>query len=178
MNINLKQLEVTEFQLDDHTFYVKPFPAMKSASISTDVAKVIGPVIGGLFTAIRPGANTNSAENLLSAIDPQKAVSVLGTAFSSLDGEEMERIIRRLLLDYGNVSLSGPYTENRVKPLDMDAINEVFCYNAQDIFVLCWDVINLNFKGFFGKLRLQFGNLSDNTEEETTAESSVMAPLT
>lgn len=178
MNINLKQLETTQYVVGDHTFYVRPFPAMKCANISADVAKVIGPAIGGLFSLVGTGANLNSAESLLASIDPKKAVAVVGNALGSLDGDEMERIIRRLLLDYNNVSLSGPYTDNKVKPLDLDAINEVFCYNAQDIFVLCWDVINLNFKGFFGKLRLQFGDLTENTEQETETASSVMANLT
>ena len=90
----------------------------------------------------------------------------------------MERIIRRLLLDYNNVSLSGPFTDHKVKPLDMDAINEVFCYNAQDIFVLCWDVINLNFRGFFGRLKLQFGDLSENSETEKGTMLSDMESLT
>lgn len=169
----LKRLESTQFDIGEYSFYVTPFPAMKSAGIAADVAKVIGPALGGIFSIVGTGGNGKTdAEGILSGIDPQKAVTVLGEALSSLDGDEMERIIGRLLIDYNNVNVSGPFTEFKAVRMNRDTFDEVFCCEAQNIFVLCWDVINLNYKSFFKNIALQFGNQTESTESLTTSATA------
>lgn len=175
----MKQTEKKEFLVCGHSFFVNKFPAMKSASISADLAKVIGPAIGGLFSLIGTGEqgrkSDGDANGILDGIDPKDAVSVIGSSLGTLDGDEMERIIKRLLLDYNNISVSGPVTEGKVKPLDLDLFNEIFCGETQDIFVLCWDVINLNFQSFFKNIGRQFG---DQIASMENLNSSDMASST
>ncbi|MBE6725093.1 MAG: hypothetical protein E7576_07890 [Ruminococcaceae bacterium] len=172
----LKRTESTQFDIGEYSFYVTPFPAMKSAGIAADVAKVIGPALGGFISLVGGnGTEEANADNLLAGIDSQKAVSVIGEALSSLNGDEMERIISRLLLDNNNVSVSGPYTDFKAVRMNREAFDEVFCCEAQNIFVLCWDVINLNYKSFFKNIALQFGNQTESTESLTT---SAMESLT
>lgn len=164
MNINLKQQEVSEYTIGEYTFYVKPFSAMKSVNISADLTKTIGPAVGGIFSLLGSVAGEDNpggdVESVLSRIDPQKAVTVLREALTTLDGDDLERVVRRLLIDYHNVSVSGPMTEDKAVPMDMNIFNDVFCCETQNIYLLCWDVINLNFGSFFGDMKLRFGDLT------------------
>lgn len=169
----MKQTEKKEFIIGEYSFFVNKFPAMKSASISADLAKVIGPAVGGLFSLIGTGDQNGDTEegvqSILSGIDPKKAVSVLGSAFGALDGDEVERILKRLLIDYRNISVSGPATNGKVAPMDLDLFNEIFCGETQDIFVLCWDVINLNFQSFFKNIGLRFGGQIASMENQISS---------
>ena len=67
--------------------------------------------------------------------------------------------MKKLLVDHKNVSVEGEATGGDVKQLTLDLANEVFCGEIQDMYILCWEVIKLNFGGFFKKLGAQSGNL-------------------
>jgi hypothetical protein len=82
-------------------------------------------------------------------------VSGFSTALSSLSGDKLEMVMRKLLVQHRNISvqLDG---EKETVVLDKDTADEAFCGSAEDMFVLAFEVIQANFKGFFGKI----GNLS------------------
>lgn len=59
--------------------------------------------------------------------------------------------MKKLLIDNKNVSVESEATDGQVKVLDYDIANEVFCGDVQDMYILCFEVIRLNFKGFSRK---------------------------
>ena len=61
--------------------------------------------------------------------------------------------------------------------LDQDTANEVFCGEIQDMFLLMWYVIQVNFSGFFKKLAARFG-LDGDLLKETAATSNTTLDLT
>ena len=68
--------------------------------------------------------------------------------------------MKKLLITYENVIVELPVEdEDGVKTgeyeqeiLDMDIVNEIFCGDVQDMFILAFYVIRLNFNGFFKRL--------------------------
>lgn len=169
----MKQMEVTEYTIGDYTFYVKPFPAFVAANISAELAKVIAPILG----AIAPLFGGLNEDVGLSDVKAEDAGNALGSAFSNLSAEEFDSLLKKLLITNKNVSVCGPLTEGATKQLDMEMANEIFCGDVQNMFVLCFYVISLNYKGFFKKLGSRFGNLTQLMAEKT-AVSSDMESLT
>ena len=51
--------------------------------------------------------------------------------------------------------------------LDMDLVNEIFCGEVQDMFILAFYVIRLNFNGFFKKLAGRFGKAGEALVKKT-----------
>lgn len=165
---SLKQMEVSEFTIGEYTFYIKKFPAFYCANISAELTKVVTPVIGGLAPIIG-GLNEGFD---LSHIKIESAIPAVTQAFAQLDGDQVEHILNRLLIERKNVSLSGPITDGAVKPLTMDVANEVFCGGIDEMFILCWHVINCNFGDFFSKIGARFGLRIGNTETPVQLNST------
>lgn len=155
----MKQLETTQKVIGENTFYIRPFPAFVAAGLSADLAALISPLIGGLASLV-----VNDAENVMD-MDAEKALPAVSEAFASLSGDKVESLITRLLVKYDNISVQGPDTGNEAKRMNMDLANEVFCGEVQDMYLLCFEVIRLNFKGFFKKLGDRFGNLQGILEK-------------
>lgn len=151
----MKQLEVTPKKIGEAIFYIKPFPAFTAANISGELANVIAPLFGGLATALGGSKNTEDLMNM----EIDDAMPAISNAFSGLSGEKFERLMKKLLIDSKNISVECEATEGETKLLTYDLANEVFCGEVQDMYILCFEVIKLNFNGFFKKLGTQFGNL-------------------
>ena len=170
----MKQLEVTQKQIGDAMFYIKPFPAFTAANISGELANVIAPLFGGIATAL---GGSNKTDDIMS-MEIDEAMPAISNAFSGLSGEKFERLMKKLLIDSKNISVECEATDGETKLLTYDLANEVFCGEVQDMYILCFEVIRLNFKGFFKKLGARFGNLqgliqtvvpsSTNGESSTT----------
>ena len=158
MNAN-KQLETTEKVIGENTFYIRPFPAFVAAGLSGDLAALVAPMLGGLASLIG-----DSNENVMD-VEAEKAVPALTSAFATLSGDKVESLLTKLLIKHENISVSGPETDGEVKRLNTELANEVFCGEVQDMYVLCFEVIRLNFKGFFKKLGDRFGNLQGLLEK-------------
>ena len=47
------------------------------------------------------------------------------------------------------------------KPLTEDLVNERFCGDVQDMYILAFHVIRINYGGFFGKLGTQSGKVAE-----------------
>lgn len=167
----MKQTTFVEKTIGENKFFIRPFPAFVAANISGELAAVIGPMLSGISglignldtSSIAAGKNENF--NIMDA-DIDKALPSFTNAFSSLSGEKFERLMKKLLIINDNISVEGPCTQNTVKRLDLDLANEVFCGDVQDMFILCFEVIKVNFGGFFKKFGLLFGNLQGLSQTE------------
>lgn len=153
----MKQMEITMKKIGDTKFYIAPFPAFTSARISGNLASVIAPILGG-FAPMLKGVDGNNTEDIMSK-DMDEMLPVLTDAFSHLEGEKLESLMKQLLIDYKNISYEDE--DGETEQLTFDAANEIFCGEMQDMFILCWEVIKLNFSGFFKKISSQSGNLPD-----------------
>ena len=85
-------------------------------------------------------------------IDAGKAAAAIASSVT-IDGNKMEKLIQKFLLGgHITVELEDDDGEPEGCRLDMDLLNEIFCGEVQDMFILCFYVIRINFSGFFGKL--------------------------
>lgn len=148
----MKLLEVTEKRIGENTFYLKRFPAFTAANLSGELSALIAPMLTALAPLV--GEKTTDVMNL----DMDKVAPALTSAFSSLSGDKFESLMKKLLIDSRNISVDNPET-GRTEILTMDLANELFCGDVQDMFLLCFEVIRVNYGGFFRKLGAQFGDL-------------------
>ena len=176
----MKQMEVHEKQIGQNTFYIRPFPAISAAVISGTLTSILGPVIGELGPIIDSAlSGKGSIEDVkLEDIEIGSALPAIGAALSHLDGEQIESLIRKLLIDSGNVSVSGPDTQNSTVLLSLDVLNEVFCGELQDMIELCLAVIKVNYSGFFTKLLTRYGSQLETTGKKAKSQSGAGSTLT
>lgn len=153
----LKQVEPVIEKVGGVKFYITPFSAFKAANLTGELASVLAPLLGAFAPLI-----AESSEGLMD-VDVNKAASALSGA-SAISGDKMEVLMKKLLLG-GHIKAEVENEDGEIEPttLDMDLANEIFCGEVQDMFILCFYVIRLNFNGFFKKI----GTLSG---EEGSAE--------
>lgn len=164
----MKRMDVTEKRIGENVFYLKPFPAFTAANISGELAALITPMVSGLAPLL--GGKATAAD--IMSVELEDAAPAITGAFSSLSGDKVERLMRKLLIDNKNISVDNP-ENGRTEILSMDLANEIFCGEVQDMFLLCFEVIKINFGGFFKKLGAQFGDLQGLTETETPSSVSM-----
>ena len=159
----MKQMEVAEKKIGENTFYIKPFPAFVAVNISGELASVVTPLLGGIAALVGgkvgDGGSADGGDKNIMDVDVEDAMPVLTSAFSSISGDKFERLMKKLLVDHKNISVVCEATDGKVEPLNYDLANEVFCGDVQDMYILCFEVIRLNFKGFFSKIGDRFGDL-------------------
>ncbi len=161
--MSVKQMEVTEKKIGDATFYIRPFPAFVAANISGELSALIAPMLGGIAPLIGGAKVDENGVADLMDMQIEDALPAFSNAFSSLSGDKFERLMKQLLINHENISVECETTEGEVKRLTYDLANEVFCGEVQDMFILCFEVIRINFKGFFKKLGNRFGLLQKIT---------------
>lgn len=133
--------------INENTFYIYPFGAMKSANLSGEITALLTPLIASLAPAL-------ASDKKLMDLDVNDIAPQIGKAFGALSGDMIEGLIRKLILD-NNVGVLKTGADDAVW-LTEQVADEVFCTNAQDMFILAFYVIKANYSGFFAK----FGNLS------------------
>lgn len=140
----MKQHEVkSEKEINGVTFYIRPFPGWTSMEVHGELAASLLPLLA-------PIAGNNSEGDVLD-ID----ISSFTKAMSSLSGKKLVTIFKSLITDHKNISVE---TESGVKLLDNDLSNEIFCGELQDMFILAWEVIRVNFPSIFEKAGSLFGS--------------------
>lgn len=164
----MKRMDVTEKRIGENVFYLKPFPAFTAANISGELAALITPMVSGLAPLF--GGNATAAD--IMSVELEDAAPAITGAFSSLSGDKVERLMKKLLIENRNISVDNP-ENGKTEILSMDLANEIFCGEVQDMFLLCFEVIKINFGGFFKKLGAQFGDLQGLTETETPSSVSM-----
>lgn len=164
----MKRMDVTEKRIGENVFYLKPFPAFTAANISGELAALITPMVSGLAPLL--GGKATAAD--IMSVELEDAAPAITGAFSSLSGDKVERLMKKLLIENRNISVDNP-ENGKTEILSMDLANEIFCGEVQDMFLLCFEVIKINFGGFFKKLGAQFGDLQGLTETETPSSVSM-----
>lgn len=169
----MKQLEAIEKVIGDSTFYIRPFPAFTAANISGDLAALVTPMLGALVPLVTGEGSKGKNTGDIMDVEVEDALPALSDAFSGLSGDKFERLMKKLLVDYKNISVESPGITTKVMVMDLDLANEVFCGEVQDMYILCWEVIKINFRGFFKKIGAQFGGLQEALQKMTpTSENT------
>ena len=84
-------------------------------------------------------------------VDAGKAAEAMANC-TAIDGDKLEKLMKKLLLGgHITVEFTNEDGEPEGERLNEDLANEIFCGDVQDMFVLCFHVIKLNFNGFFKK---------------------------
>jgi hypothetical protein len=149
----MKQFDVKATRvLNGGTFFIRPFPAFVSANLSGEIASLIMPALA----AVVPSAGGKTPEGGVLDMDVKDAAPAL----ASINGDRVESLLKKLLVKHRNISveLAG---EREAQPLTEDLANDLFCGDAQDMFILAFDVVRVNFSGFFTKIGGPFGALTD-----------------
>lgn len=158
--IQLRQITPEIFDIGDVKYYITPFPAFTAANISGELASVLTPILSALIP-LADGLDTNSERKLgLGDIDVSKAANVISNC-SEIDGNKIERLMEKLLISGNVVAEFEDEDSGKIKQekLSKDLANELFCGNVQDMYILCFQVIKINFNGFFKR----FAALSGKT---------------
>lgn len=152
----LKQMESETHEVGGRNYYIIPFGAFKAANLSGEIASVLAPALGAL-TPILMSHSGENAEETFDNINPNEVASAVASC-SSIDGDAIERLLKKLLLG-GNVSVEMIDDEGNsdIKRLTEDLANEVFCGNVQNMFVLAFYVIKMNYRDFFVSIPNQLG---------------------
>ena len=169
----MKQLTPIVKEIGDTKYYIRPFPAFTAANMTGDLANVATPMLAAI-APIAVKALGSEDKKVLDADIAEMAPSLQG-AFSGLSGDKLEHLCRKLLVEHQNISVVPP-GETSPKLLNKDLANEVFCGDIQDMFILMWYVIQVNFGGFFKNLAARFG--LDGDLLKRVQNTSVTAPLT
>lgn len=160
----MKQMEPIREKVGGYEFYITPFAAFKAANLTGELASVLAPLLGVLAPLV------TGSEGLMDVDVSQAAQALSGC--TAINGDKLETLMRKLLLG-GHIVVEMPNDNGEYEPerLDMDIANEIFCGEVQDMFVLCFHVIKLNFNGFFKRLTNQSG------KEELVKEKTPRAIL-
>ncbi len=158
-----------EVTVGENKFYIRPFPAFKAVNLSAEVVKLLAPVTGPILNAIDTKGGLESAID--KDLDLDKALPEFTKALGNLDGDDCEKLLRRLIIEPKTIAVD--YNDN-VVPLTEDVLNEIFALNTQNIFVLAFHVIKVNYGGFFTSLGTRFGSLAEKfkkTQNSTPTEN-------
>ena len=154
----MKQHEVKhERELSGNTFFVRPFGAFKAANMSGDILALLTPILAGVAPIVA-GAELQGDNISILDMDAEKAAPHLANAMSGINGDKVEALLRKLLIQYKNISVQVE-GEDDAQLLTADLADEVFCGDTQDMFILAFDVIKVNYSGFFKRLGGQFGGV-------------------
>ena len=173
MNFVNKQMEPAVQQIGSNTFYIYPFPAFVSANLSGEIIALLTPMIASIASVV--GENKNEEKSIMDMEINEVAPHIVG-AFSSLSGDKVERLLRKLLLA-NNIGVL-PDGESDAKWLNEDICNMLFCGSTQDMFILAFYVIKVNYAGFFEKIESLPGSAKDILREKMETVFPNMAPLT
>ncbi len=168
----IKQMEPTKIMIGEVEFAIYPFGAMQAANLSGELGKFFGPMIAGLA----PLVLGDSDSDVLSA-DLKDVMPFVTTAFSTLDGDNVEKLLRKLLITGKNVSCQYREDNGEVvqSVLNQELIDSIFCKNIDGLYRLAYEVINVNFSGFFKKLLAQSG--AQNLKETILSKMGNTEPL-
>jgi hypothetical protein len=142
--MKLKQVEPKTERIGDNKYYITPFPAFKAANLTGELASVLAPLLSGLTSLTTDGS--------LMDVDATKAADALANS-ANISGDKLEQLMKKLLIG-GHIAVEFENENGDIERqrLDMDLANELFCGDVQDMFILCFYVIRLNFNGFFEKV--------------------------
>ncbi|TZE83535.1 phage tail assembly chaperone [Calorimonas adulescens] len=151
----MKQFEPKQVTIGGNVFYIFPFPAFKASNLSGELAALAIPLLGSLapFLGVK---KPDGSETSLLDIDVEDAAPAIAGAFNSISGDKVESLMKKLLITGKNITVELEDGEEPQR-LTEDLANELFCGEVQNMFILAFEVIRVNFAGFFRKLGGQSG---------------------
>ena len=164
----MKQFEPKNVEVNGYNFYIYPFPAFKAANMSGELVSVLGPALSGI-ASLYGGDADKEGSNLLD-IDVEKSAPAIAGAFSSVSGDKIEGLLRKLLISGRNITVD---IEDETVYLTEDYLNEIFCGSVESMYILAFHVIKANFGGFFKKFKNLSGiveKISKMTADQTSTE--------
>lgn len=158
----MKLHESTQVTISGNHFYIFPLPAFAAANLSGDILSLLAPVISGIAPAMTSSSPETNVEEILPSIS---------TAFNALSGDRLETLLRKMLIDGKRITVETEDNPDGAR-LDQDLINELFCGNVQDMYILAYHVIRVNYSGFFKKLSSRFGGVIKRMAAQTPSDST------
>lgn len=167
----VKMMQPTEQKIGGNTFYIYPLPAFTAANLSADVISLLAPLVSGIAGAVAARSQDDGMEEskVLMDMDVSEVAPYIAGAFSSLSAEKTEQLLRNLLMNK-NVAVKHEGSQD-VDYLTEDKCNEIFCGNVQNMFVLAFHVIKVNYSDFFESIGSRSGSVK-------TAVMSMISPGT
>jgi len=162
----MRQSDVAkERELNGHIFYIRPFFSFTAANLSGEVSSFILPIVSAVLPAV---VADDKEDTSFADIGIDVAVPAMTQAAATMSGDRLESLLKKLLTKHGNISVQLVGKESAER-LTEDLANNIFVSDVQDMFVLAYDVIRVNFNGFFEKLASLFGErLKDLAEKVKT----------
>lgn len=159
-------LKKNEVHVGGATFYVAPFPVFTSARITAMLAKVVSPVIGSIIVLLGGDEEEEEGDGVLVTSDLDSAMQAFASAMGTLNPADFERLMRELLVNSRNIVWANE--ENREgEILTEDDLNALFAGDVQNMYILAYNVLKTNFRGFFEKFKSPSGNrLADALKEK------------
>lgn len=168
-----KMMNPTEQKIGEYTFYIYPLPAFTAANLSADVISLLAPLVGGIAGALTSYSDGIRESKSLMDMDVSEAAPHIAGAFSSLSADKTEQLLRNLLMSK-NVVVKQEGSPD-ADYLTEDKCNEIFCGNVQNMFILAFHVIKVNYGDFFESLGSRSGSVKTAV---MGLVSPVMEPLT
>lgn len=150
----MKQFTPVVKTIGNNRFYIRPFPAFIAAKMTGDLAGVAAPLLAAIAPLVVK--KTGDGKKTLDA-DISEVAPAMSGAFSGFSGEKLEHLSTELLVAHGNISVSPGGDDSQNTQLTMDLANDLFCGEIDEMFMLMYEVIKVNFSGFFKKLAAQYG---------------------
>ena len=143
----MKKTEPKKVTICKFDFYIYPFSAFKAANLSGELGSLVIP-----FLPLLAKTNGNLLDLEFDTIAP-----ALSGAMSSISGDKVESLIRKLILDE-NVAVT---IKGETEYLDEEIVDEIFCGDIFNLYKLVWEVLKVNYSGFFGMLGHQSGGVTE-----------------
>lgn len=141
--------EVKLKTVNDAVFHVQCFDPFTSLRVLGDLQRVLSPIVGSMVGS----ANATNVEtiNILS----KSIGNICKGLHDYVDGETLVKLVEMLVReDYISVSIEG----GSPKRLSKDLVNLVFNGNPAGVLELAYEVVKVNYGGFFTIFNTLFGN--------------------
>lgn len=170
-----KMMETKNITIGEVNFAIYHFNAFYAAGLSAELGKFLGPVIIGIMPvlaardAAEEAAKQGKAEDI-AGIPLSDAMPAIIQGLQTLDGATVQRLMKELLTDQGNISCEYRDENGRMKQavLNEDLVNQFFCGDINGMIELAVEVINYNYEGFFGNLLSLYGSQISDTATQTS----------
>ena len=167
----MRQLDPKRVTIGGIEYAIFPFGAFDAAAISGDLAKIVGPVLVGVLPLLDATDDANWSD-----LAPS-----LASVLTSLDGDNLQNLLRQLLIVKKNISCEYRDEEGQIvqKNLTVEVANELFVGNLDAMVELAVEVVKFNFGGFFTQMRTLFGKRKKSTgaKARKTTENSTQEDL-
>lgn len=154
-----RRIEGKEVSIGGELFVIYPFGAFTASNLSGELGSLLGPVIGAIAPLV-------ADKKIRLDDDVITAAPQLATAFSSLSGDKLERLMKKLLCSQNIV------TKSDGEWLTEEVADELFCGRVDEMFQLAFFVLRENYGNFFEKAGSLFGKLDQEPAQEASTQST------